>query len=192
MTEQPSRRLAAVMFTDVVGYTALMQDDEEAARVVRLRHCEALEAAIAAHGGELVQYLGDGSLSTFPSVVRAVSAAVEIQRALREHVPLRIGVHQGEIAFDDQGMYGDVLNVANRMMDKATAGSVLLSEKAGDELKNQPGVETHRFAGLTGPGQPGQAPRRRGHAPVGRAKARHPAPFLVDEDRRAPAIQAVA
>ena len=79
MTEERSRRLAAVMFTDVVGYTGLMQDDEEAARVVRLRHRASLEAAIAAHGGELVQYLGDGSLSTFPSAVRAVSAAVEIQ-----------------------------------------------------------------------------------------------------------------
>ena len=50
MTDEPSRRLTAVMFTDVVGYTALMQDDEESARVVRLRHREALEAAIAAYG----------------------------------------------------------------------------------------------------------------------------------------------
>ncbi|MCZ6776189.1 MAG: adenylate/guanylate cyclase domain-containing protein, partial [Ignavibacteria bacterium] len=137
MTEERSRRLAAVMFTDVVGYTALMQDDEEAARIVRLRHREALEAAIDAHGGELVQYLGDGSLSTFPSAVRAVSAAVEIQRALREDVPLRIGVHQGEIAFDDQGIYVDSVNVASRVMGLGTAVSVLVSEKAQDELKNQ-------------------------------------------------------
>ncbi len=131
------RRLSAVMFTDVVGYTALMQDDEEAARVIRLRHREALEAAITAHGGELVQYLGDGSLSTFPSAVRAVSAAVEVQQALGEDVPLRIGIHQGEIAFDDQGIYGDSVNVASRVMGLGTAGSVLVSEKAQDELKNQ-------------------------------------------------------
>ena len=125
------------MFTDVVGYTALMQDDEEAARVVRLRHREALEAAIAAYGGKLVQYLGDGSLSTFPSAVRAVSAAADIQRVLREDVPLRIGIHQGEIAFDDQGIYGDSVNVAARVMGLGTAGSVLVSAKAHDELKNQ-------------------------------------------------------
>ena len=55
---------------------------KKAARVVRLRHREALEAAIAAYGGKLVQYLGDGSLSTFPSAVRAVSAAADIQRVL--------------------------------------------------------------------------------------------------------------
>jgi TolB-like protein/class 3 adenylate cyclase len=142
MTEERSRRLAAVMFTDVVGYTAMMQDDEEAARVVRLLHREALEAAIAAHGGELVQYLGDGSLSTFPSTVRAVSAAVEIQRALREDVPLRIGVHQGEIAFDGQGIYGDSVNVASRVMGLGIAGSVVISDKAQAELENQPGFST--------------------------------------------------
>ena len=137
MTEEQPRRLSAVMFTDVVGYTAIMQEDEEAARVVRLRHREALEAAIAAHGGELVQYLGDGSLSTFPSAVRAVSAAVEVQQALREAVPLRIGIHQGEIAFDDQGIYGDSVNIASRVMGVGTPGSVLVSEKVHDELKNQ-------------------------------------------------------
>ena len=137
MSEELPRRLSAVMFTDVVGYTALMQEDEEAARVVRLRHREALEAAIAAHGGELVQYLGDGSLSTFPSVVRAVSAAVKVQHALHEDVPLRIGVHQGEIAFDDQGIYGDSVNVASRIMGVGSPGSVLVSEKVHDELKNQ-------------------------------------------------------
>ena len=137
MTEELARRLSAVMFTDVVGYTALMQEDEEAARVVRLRHRRTLEAAIAAHGGELVQYLGDGSLSTFSSVVEAVSAAVEVQRALSEDVPLRVGVHQGEIAFDDQGIYGDSVNVAARVMGLGTAGSVLVSEKVHDELKNQ-------------------------------------------------------
>jgi len=137
MTEELSRRLAAVMFTDVVGYTALMQDDEEAARVVRLHHRKALESAIAAHGGELVQYLGDGSLSTFPSTVRAVSAAVEVQQALRDDVPLRVGVHQGEIAFDEQGIYGDSVNVAARIMGMATAGSVLVSDRAQDELRNQ-------------------------------------------------------
>lgn len=142
MTEQLPRRLAAVMFTDVVGYTAMMQEDEEAARVVRLRHREALEAAIEAHGGELIQYLGDGSLSTFSSAVKAVSAGVGIQQALGEDVPLRIGVHQGEIAFDDQGIYGDSVNVAARVMSMGIAGGVLVSEKVQDELKNQRDIST--------------------------------------------------
>jgi hypothetical protein len=126
------------MFTDVVGYTAVMQRDEEEARLVRARHREALERAIAAHGGELVQYLGDGSLSTFPSVLGAVAAAVDVQATLRDAVPLRVGIHQGEITDDEQGIYGDSVNIAARVMSLATAGSVLLSEKASDELKNHP------------------------------------------------------
>jgi class 3 adenylate cyclase len=134
------RRLAAVMFTDIVGYTALMQESEEAARVARLRHREALEAAIGAHGGELVQYFGDGSLSTFPSVVEATTAAVEVQRRLRGEIPLRVGIHQGEISFDEQGVYGDSVNLAARVMSLGREGTVLVSEKAGDELKNQPGM----------------------------------------------------
>ena len=142
MAEELPRRLSAVMFTDVVGYTALMQEDEEAARVVRLLHREALEAAIAGHGGELVQYLGDGSLSTFPSAVRAVAAGVEVQKALQDQVPLRVGVHEGEIAFDDQGIYGDSVNVAARVMALGTAGSVLVSDKVNDELKNQKNFPT--------------------------------------------------
>ena len=90
------------MFTDVVGYTALMQRDEEAARIVRRRHRQVLEAAVSAHGGDLLQYLGDGSLTTFPSVVEAVHAAIEVQRGLRQEpvVPLRIGIHQGDISYD--------------------------------------------------------------------------------------------
>ncbi len=71
MTSSKERRLLAVMFTDVVGYTALMQRDEKAALTVRRRHRQVLEAAVSEHGGDLLQYLGDGSLTMFPSVVDA-------------------------------------------------------------------------------------------------------------------------
>ncbi len=114
MTGSKERRLLAVMFTDVVGYTALMQRDEEAARIVRGRHRLVLEAAVSAHGGDLLQYLGDGSLTMFPSVVDAVRAAIEVQRGLRQEpvVPLRIGIHQGDISYDTQGAHGDSVNIA--------------------------------------------------------------------------------
>lgn len=139
------------MFTDVVGYTALMQENEEAAREVRRRHRLALEQALSSHGGELLQYLGDGSLSIFPSAVRAVSAAVEVQRTLREApaILLRIGIHQGEIAFDTQGGYGDSVNVASRIQGLASAGSVLVSDKVHDELKNQPGLSAKHLGEVT-------------------------------------------
>ena len=132
------------MFTDVVGYTALMQRDEEAARIVRRRHREVLEAAVSSNGGDLLQYLGDGSLTTFPSVVDAVRAAIEVQRGLRQDpvVPLRIGIHQGDISYDTQGAYGDSVNIASRIQSLGTAGSILVSAKAHDEIKNQPDIST--------------------------------------------------
>ncbi len=138
------RRLLAVMFTDVVGYTTLMQQDEESARIARRRHREELEAAVEAHGGDLLQYLGDGSLTVFPNVVDAVQAAIEVQKGLREDpaVPLRIGIHQGDIAYDTQGAYGDSLNIAARIQSLGTAGSILISAKAYDEIKNQPDIAT--------------------------------------------------
>ncbi len=132
------------MFTDVVGYTALMQQDEEAARIIRRRHREVLETAVSAHRGDLLQYLGDGSLTMFPSVVDAVHAAIEVQRGLRQEpvVPLRIGIHQGDISYDTQGAYGDSVNVASRIQSLGTAGSILVSAKARDEIKNQPDITT--------------------------------------------------
>ena len=144
MTSSKRRRLLAVMFTDVVGYTALMQRDEEACRIVRRRHRQVLEAVISTHGGDLLQYLGDGSLTMFPSVVDAVRAAIEVQRGLRKEpvVPLRIGIHQGDISYDTQGAYGDSVNVASRIESLGVAGSILLSAKAHDEIKNQPDILT--------------------------------------------------
>ncbi len=144
MTSFQDRRLLAVMFTDVVGYTALMQRDEEEARIVRRRHRQALDTAVPAHGGDLLQYLGDGSFTTFPSVVDAVRAAIEVQHALRQDpvVPLRIGIHQGDITYDTQGPYGDSVNIASRIQSLGTAGSILVSAKAHDEIKNQHDIST--------------------------------------------------
>jgi class 3 adenylate cyclase/Tol biopolymer transport system component len=142
--DSKARHLGAVMFTDVVGYTAMMQEDEAAARAVRERHRAVLEAEIVRFGGQLLQYLGDGSLSVFPSAVNAVSAAAEIQREARldDRLPLRIGIHQGEISWDEQGAYGDSVNIAARIQSLGVPGSVLISEKVHDDVKNQPTFET--------------------------------------------------
>ena len=142
MTSSQERRLLAVMFTDVVGYTAMMQRNEEEARIVRRRHREALDAAVPTHGGDLLQYLGDGSLTVFPSVVDAVRAAIEVQQGLLQEpvVPLRIGIHQGDISYDTQGAYRDSVNIASRIQSLGTAGSILISAKAHDEIKNRPDI----------------------------------------------------
>ena len=107
-----SRHVAAVMFTDMAGYTALMQRDETAALRSRERHRTALARSVPTHDGDLLQYFGDGSLSIFRSSLQAMEAAVAIQRDLEGEPLLRIGLHVGEIAYDAQGAYGDAINIA--------------------------------------------------------------------------------
>lgn len=134
-----TRRLAAIMFTDIVGYTALMQRSEQEAVATVKRHQEILEAEVVKHDGEVLQYYGDGSLSIFPSAVQAVTCAVEIQKQYRQppRVPLRIGIHMGEVLFEDGKALGDCINLASRIESLARAGSVLISEKTALEIGNK-------------------------------------------------------
>ncbi|RLD18917.1 MAG: adenylate/guanylate cyclase domain-containing protein, partial [Bacteroidetes bacterium] len=141
---QKTRRLAAVMFTDIVGYTALMQRDENAAAAVRAVHRKEFEHQHEIYNGEILQYYGDGTLSVFQSGVEAVECAVAIQRALNqgEPVPLRIGLHMGDIVFDGTEIYGDGVNMAARIEGLSVAGAILLSGKLNEELKNHQQIST--------------------------------------------------
>ena len=134
------RRLSAIMFTDMVGFTALMQEDEHRAKSIRDRHRDALRESIEKHGGEIVQFYGDGTLSVFGSAVEGVNAAVTAQRRLQESpaIPVRIGIHIGDINHDEDGIYGDGVNVAARIQGLSVPGGVLVSGKVFDEIKNHP------------------------------------------------------
>jgi TolB-like protein/Flp pilus assembly protein TadD len=136
------------MFTDMVGYTALMQEDEARATSLRARHRTVLRQEIEGHHGEIVQFYGDGTLSVFPSAVQAVGAAVAIQRFLQADppIPVRIGLHIGDIVHDQDGVHGDGVNVASRVQGLAVPGSVLISGRVRDELENHPHIAT-RFLG---------------------------------------------
>ena len=144
MKEKKTRRLAAIMFTDIVGYTALMQGDEEVAANVRARHREVFDQQHDLYRGEIVQYYGDGTLSVFKSALEAAKCAVEIQRLLQKGnpVPVRIGLHMGDIVFDKTEVYGDGVNLTSRIEGMGVAGAILLSEKLNDELKNHTTIVT--------------------------------------------------
>jgi len=144
MSDTPSRLLAAIMFTDMAGYTALMQDDEQRARESRQRQRKVLEDAIRRHHGTILQYFGDGTLSMFSSAIEATVAAAEIQLELQREprVPLRIGIHIGDIVRDSEGVYGDGVNIASRVQALSVPGAVLLSGKVHDELRNKPLLAT--------------------------------------------------
>ena len=139
-----TRQLAAIMFTDMEGYTALMQKNEQEAIERRNRHRQVFEKATADHGGKIIQYYGDGTLSIFSSAIHAVNAGIAMQLLFRKtpQVPLRIGIHIGDISVDDSGVYGDGVNIASRIESFAVAGSVFISDKVFDEIKNQPKINT--------------------------------------------------
>ncbi|MEO6289079.1 MAG: adenylate/guanylate cyclase domain-containing protein [Ginsengibacter sp.] len=103
------RQLAAIMFADMTGYTALMQEDEQRATILRERQRHILATVIPAYKGKILQYFGDGTLSIFDSAINAVQSGIEIQHELQKDpkVLLRIGIHSGEIVYDSEGVYGD-------------------------------------------------------------------------------------
>lgn len=142
MGEELERRLVAVMFTDVAGYTALMQVDERRAVEKRDRYVAALEREHEEAGGTIVQRLGDGSLSMFPSALAAVQAAVAMQRELGPaDVPVRIGIHVGDVLVEPERLTGDAVNVAARVESFAVPGSVFVSDAAYEQIKNQSGID---------------------------------------------------
>jgi adenylate cyclase len=144
MNTSRTRRLAAIMFTDIVGYTAMMQRDEKAALALLDFHRSTLERLTATYGGDLIQYYGDGSLSIYNSSVEAVQCALEMQQtyAKTTSVPLRIGIHIGDISYGDGNIYGNGVNVASRIETLGIPGAVLFSEKVWDDIRNHPEFHT--------------------------------------------------
>ncbi len=136
-------QLAAIMFTDIEGYTALMQQDEAKALIFRSRHREVFREITDKYKGKILQYYGDGTLSTFNSAIDAVKCGIELQLAYREEprIPVRIGIHSADIIFREDGIIGDGVNVAARIESLAIPQSVLISEKVYDEVKNQAGIQ---------------------------------------------------
>lgn len=138
------RQLAAIMFADMTGYTAMMHEDEQKAKILRDRQRQTLEDLIPGNSGKIIQYFGDGTLSIFDSAIDAVKSAIEIQKELQREpkVLLRIGIHSGDIVYDNQGVYGDCVNIASRIEALSVPGAVLISDKVFDEVKNQTGIKT--------------------------------------------------
>jgi len=146
VSEALERRLVAVMFTDMVGYTALLQADEDASLAKRGRYWDALEAQHEAFAGTIVQRLGDGSMSMFPSSLAAVQAAVAFQRELAaQDVSIRVGIHVGEVIVEPERLSGEAVNVASRIESFAVPGGVMLSDSAFDQIKNRSDLETVRL-----------------------------------------------
>jgi adenylate cyclase len=134
-----SRQLAAIMFADIEGYTSLMQRDESLAMQSRDRLKNKLEEVVTLHGGRILEFRGDGALVSFTSTLESVKAATALQlhMQLAPFVPLRIGIHTGDVLVEENSIYGDGVNIASRMESFAAPGSIFISGKAYDDIKNQ-------------------------------------------------------
>ncbi len=137
------RRLAAILFSDIVGYATLMGHDEQAGLRVRERHRSLLRPLAARHHGKIVDENGDELVAVFQSGLDAVACALSAQTSLRDdpELKLRIGIHLGDVIFEGGRVYGDGVNVASRIRPLAEPGGVAVSEPVFDAVKNQAGVE---------------------------------------------------
>lgn len=141
------RQLAAILFTDMTGYTALMQENEQSARIKRRRLKEVLEVSVASYNGKVLQYYGDGSLTIFSSAIDCVRCAITMQQKLQEEPPVtvRMGIHTGDIIIEEDAIYGDGVNLASRIESMAVPGGIFISEKVYDEIRNQENILTHEM-----------------------------------------------
>jgi TolB-like protein/class 3 adenylate cyclase len=138
------RKLTTIMAMDVVGYSRLMERDEEGT-LGRLKQARSaiFDPAISEHSGRVVKLIGDGALVEFPSVVGAFHCAVAIQDELSQRnagidknqkIVLRIGMHLGDVIVEDDDIYGDGVNVASRLEQIADPGGVVLSQQVFDQI----------------------------------------------------------
>jgi TolB-like protein len=141
MKEQ--RKLAAIMFTDIVGYSALMSKDEKIALQILSQNRTLQKSALSRFHGEFIKEIGDGTLSIFQSSWDAVSCAMELQHTLNEaaYFQLRIGIHIGDIVVSAKDVFGDGVNIASRIQAICEPGSILISEIVYNDIRNKTGIK---------------------------------------------------
>ena len=133
-----ARQLAAIMFTDIVGYTAIMQTDEQKAVAIIKHYNSSLEKLVHQYDGQVLNYYGDGSLCIFHNATDAANCSMDLQKELKNNpgVPLRIGLHIGEVFFEEEKALGDGVNLASRIQSLGQENNILVSGEFYDKIKN--------------------------------------------------------
>ena len=137
MEDRLPRKLAAILYADVAGYSRLTGDDEDATHRRLRDYLDLIAKTIEDHGGQVMHYAGDAVLAKFDAVVDALTSAVSVQEQLKNQnadlpderkVQFRIGVNSGDVIEDRGDIYGDGVNVAARLESLADAGGICISE----------------------------------------------------------------
>ena len=139
------RQLAAIMFTDIVGYTALMGEDEKAAFKLLEYNRNLHKSVVQEFNGKYLKEMGDGMLLSFDSASDAVLCARKIQETYLNEATatsLKIGIHVGEVVFTSEDVFGDGVNIASRIESLTPAGSIYLSESVYRNIENQKEIYT--------------------------------------------------
>jgi len=133
------KKLAAILFSDIVGYTSLMGKDESRAYGLLIKNKTIHEKVVGANQGKIIKELGDGLLCLFDSVSEAVYAASKLQSEVNKLglFQIRIGIEYGELISENEDVYGDAVNLASRIQSVGTPGSILFSEKVYFEIRNK-------------------------------------------------------
>jgi len=143
---EESRRLAAIMYTDMVGYTALGQRNEAQSLLLVEQQRKMIRPILTRNNGREVKTMGDAFLAEFPSALQAVRAAHEIQKEMKERndslpteqsIRLRIGIHLGDVVESKGDILGDAVNVASRIESLAEDGGVCLTQQVYDHVRNK-------------------------------------------------------
>jgi class 3 adenylate cyclase len=145
------RRLVAIMYTDIVGYTALTGQDESLALSLLEEHRKLLRPLFTSHNGREVKTVGDMFLVEFPSGLEAVRCAIRIQTMLSKRnktlpkdrrVSVRVGVHVGDVEHRQGDVYGDAVNVASRIEPLADPNGILITKPVYEQVRSRPDIKT--------------------------------------------------
>lgn len=153
-----TRKLAAIVFADIAGYTSIMQKNEHKALQILNHFRSDIDRIVPLFNGEIVQYYGDGCLLIFSSALEAIKCSEQLQHSLKTapKVPVRIGIHQGDVVAEGGNIFGDNVNITARIESMSIPGAILLSAKVRSELINQPDIKlkslgTYEFKNVEDP-----------------------------------------